>query len=91
MGLTFSQKFYHLPDTVYLVQFLEPGDLESARDVFAILEVPEDKDKALDLSILLESNGYCAEKYNFDELVNEGYDLLKELGVKNRYKQFGIY
>ena len=82
MGLTFQQKFYQVPD-VYLVQFLEPGDFASAQDVYAILEIPEDSDNDLNLNILLEDNGYCTQKCDFDYCIRNGYELLKELGVES--------
>lgn len=79
MGLTFQQSFGYVPEEVYLVQFLEPGDRSSARDVFAIIEKPEDKSDDLDLHILFESQGYCLQKCNFDDLILQGFKLLKEL------------
>ena len=91
MGLTFSQKFYQLPDEIYFVHFLEPGDASSARAVCGIMEVPIDSDKDLDLNILLESMGYCLTKHNLNELISEGYKILDEAGVKDRRKEFDIY
>lgn len=93
MGLTFQQSFYRVPEEVYLVQFLEPGDTASAKDVYAIVEKPEDPDKDLELNIFFESNGYCLQSCNFDELILQGYDLFSELGIdrNDRRKQFDIY
>ena len=91
MGLTFQQSFYQAPEEVYLVQFLEPGDFASTQAVYAILEIPEDKDRDSDLNLLLESNGYCTQRCDIDRCILDGYDLLKELGVKDRRKDFGIY
>jgi len=79
MGLTFQQKFYQLPDEVYVVHTLEPGDFADGAAIFGIIEVPEDKDEDFDLNCLFEGQGYWLHKINFDELVREGYSLLKEL------------
>ena len=79
MGLTFQQKFGYVPNEVYLVQFLDIGNISSARDVFAIIEKPDNEEEDLDLNILMESNGYCLQRCNFDYLIRNGFDLLKEL------------
>ncbi len=79
MGLTFQQKFYHLPDEVYVVHTLEPGDFADGAAIFGIIEIPEDKEEDLELNCLFEGQGYWLAKINFDELVREGYSLLKEL------------
>lgn len=79
MGLTFQQKFYQVPDEVYVVHTLEPGDFADGAAIFGIIEIPEDKDEDLDLNCLFEGQGYWLQKINFDELVREGYSLLKEL------------
>ena len=93
MGLTFQQKFYQVPHEVYLVQFLEPGDMESAQAVFAIIEKPEDKNKADDLEMLLEEAGYCTQVCDFDDLIRQGYTLLEEQDITSdeRRKRFDIY
>ena len=79
MGLTFQQSFGYVADSVYFVQFLDPGDFESAQDVYAILEVPEDEKEAFNLSLDLEGLGYVIREYQFDELIRNGYDLLKRI------------
>lgn len=78
MGLTFQQQFYHVPETVYLVQFLEPGDAEGGRAVYAIVEKPEDED-LLDFNLKFENAGYVLQEIDFDKLIIEGYNLLKEI------------
>lgn len=79
MGLTWQQKFYQVPDEVYLVQFAEPGDSESARDVCAIVQKDEDNQKLNDkLEEFFYSEGYVLQSINFDELIIEGYEILKE-------------
>lgn len=83
MGLTFQQKFYQVPETVYLVQFLEPGDSESARSVFAIVEKPEDED-LLDFNLKFESAGYVLQEINFDKLIIEGFNVLKEIEMEEK-------
>ena len=79
MGLTFQQKFYQVPDEVYVVHTLEPGDFADGAAIFGIIEIPEDKDEDLDLNCLFEGQGYWLQKINFDKLVREGYSLLREL------------
>ena len=79
MGLTFQQQFYNVPEEVYVVHTLEPGDFADGAAIFGIIEVPEDKDEDFDLNCLFEGQGYWLDKINFNELVREGYDLLKEL------------
>ena len=68
-----------MPDEVYVVHTLEPGDFADGAAIFGIIEIPEDKDEDLDLNCLFEGQGYWLAKINFDELVREGYSLLKEL------------
>lgn len=79
MGLTFQQKFYQVPEEVYVVHTLEPGDFADGAAIFGIIEIPEDKDEDLDLNLLFEGQGYWLDKINFDKLIREGYDLLREL------------
>lgn len=79
MGLTFEQRFAYIPEDVYFVQFLEPGDMESARSVFAIIEKPEDEQEALELESCFNAAGYILESYSFDELVHKGRILKKEI------------
>lgn len=79
MGLTFQQKFYQVPEEVYLVQFLDGGDWESNHVVYAIIEKPEDEEEDLNLNILMESKGYALQSCNFNKLICKGFNLLKEL------------
>lgn len=83
MGLTWQQKFYQVPDEVYLVQFAEPGDSESARDVCAIVQKDEDNQELNDkLEEFFYSEGYVLQSINFNELIIEGYEILKEHNKK---------
>ena len=79
MGLTFQQKFDLIPEEVYVVHTLEPGDFAGGAMNFGIIEIPEDKEEDLELNLLFEGQGYWLDKINFNELVREGYDLLREL------------
>lgn len=79
MGLTFQQKFYQVPDEVYVIHTLEPGDFADGAAIFGIVQVPDDKEEDLELNLLFESQGYWLHKINFDKLIIEGFDLLKEL------------
>ena len=42
------------------------------------------------LELLLITKGYILQVCNFDELIINGYDLLDNIGVDNRYDDFGI-
>ena len=84
MGLTFQQEFYRLPDEVFLV-ICNNGHPK------AILEIPEDDDKALLLKKQFDSDIYKVVRLNFDNLIIEGYNYLEEKGIQDRRKEFGIY
>lgn len=84
MGLTFSQEFYTVPDEVFLV-ICKNGHPK------AILEIPEDDDKALLLKKQFDSDIYKVVRLNFDDLIIAGYNYLKEQGVENRREKFDIY
>ena len=79
MGLTFQQKFYQVPEEVYLVQFLDPGDMDLAGAVVGIVEILEDEKEDSKLNELFQSQGYYLYKINFDELIREGYNIIKEM------------
>lgn len=79
MGLTFSQQFYNVPEEVYVIHTLEPGDFADGAAIYGIVEIPEDEEENLELNLLFEGQGYWLDKINFDKLVREGYDLLREL------------
>ena len=79
MGLTFQQKFGLVPEEVYVVHTSDIADFASGAMKFGIIEIPEDKEEDLELNLLFEGQGYWLDKINFDELVQEGYDLLREL------------
>lgn len=83
MGLTFQQQFYRLPEEVFLV-ICTNGHPK------AILEIPEDNDKALALKRQFDSDIYKVVRLNFDDLILEGYNYLKDRGVDRR-KEFDIY
>ena len=83
MGLTFQQKFGLVPEEVYVVHTLNLGDFADGAMKFGIIEIPKDKEEDLDLNLLFEGQGYWLDKINFNELVREGYDLLKELKVND--------
>lgn len=79
MGLTFQQQFYNVPEEVYVVHTLEPGDFADGAAIFGIIEIPEDKEEDLELNLLFEGQGYWLDKINFDKLIREGCNLLREL------------
>lgn len=78
--MTFTQTFYQVPK-VYLIKFLEPGDLSSAQDIVGIIPVPEEND--LDLHLEFESQGYWLDCVELHDLAVEGLNLLKELNIKD--------
>ena len=80
MGLTWSQKFYQIPDEAYIVQFLEPGDMASAAAVVGLLPKDEDNEELNDeLAYALEGAGYYLTTINFSDLIHEGYQIVKEI------------
>lgn len=87
MGLTFQQKFYYLPD----IYFIYDGQQVINNHVIAIIEKPEDYINGKKLESLLITNGYLLQSYDFDNLVSNGYDILRALKIDNRRKEFDIY
>ena len=79
MGLTFQQKFYQVPDEVYVIHTLEPGDFADSAEIYGIIEIPEDEKEAFELECLFESQGYWLDKINFDILIIEGFKIVREL------------
>lgn len=80
MGLTWSQKFYQIPDEAYTVHFLDPGDRESAAAIVGILPKDEDNEELNDkLACALEGAGYYLKTINFVDLIHEGYQIVKEI------------
>ena len=84
MGLTFQQKFYNIGDAVFLATCHNGAPK-------AILEIPEDGTKALHLKSCFNEAGYKVVVLNFDDLILNGYTILKEMGIKDRRKTFDIY
>lgn len=87
MGLTFQQKFYYLPD----IYFIYDGQQVINNHVIAIIEKPEDYINGKKLESLLITNGYLLQSCDFDNLVSNGYDILRALKIDNRRKEFDIY
>lgn len=87
MGLTFQQKFYYLPD----IYFIYDGQQVINNHVIAIIEKPEDYINGRKLESLLITNGYLLQNCDFDNLVSNGYDILRALKIDNRRKEFDIY
>lgn len=84
MGLTFQQQFYHIGDAVFLVT-CHNGVPK------AIVEKPDDDTVALRLKSCFNKAGYKVVVLDFDELILNGYQILKEIGIEDRRKEFGIY
>ena len=73
MGLTFEQKFYSLPDEVFVVHerfYHHNGDL------IAITDIPEDENEAKEREKKLEEFGYV-DRVCLEELVHKGFDMCK--------------
>lgn len=87
MGLTFQQKFYYVPEEVYLIY--DGKEMINSRPI-AIIQKPEDYEQGRKLESLLITKGYILQVCNFDELIINGYELLDNMGVDNRYGNFGI-
>ena len=87
MGLTFQQQFYNVPEEVYLIY--DGKEMINSRP-FAIIQKPEDYKQGRKLELLLITKGYILQVCNVDELIINGYDLLDNMGVDNRYDNFGI-
>lgn len=87
MGLTFQQKFYYLPD----IYFIYDGQQVINNHVIAIIEKPEDYINGRKLESLLITNGYLLQSCDLDNLVSNGYDILRALKIDNRRKEFDIY
>ena len=84
MGLTFQQKFYVVPD-VYLMFYMEPGDMSSAQTVCGILEAPDEDN--YDFLADLEAEGYFVKRAVLDELVVDGLNILREANLYKRYEE----
>lgn len=87
MGLTFQQKFCYLPD----IYFVYDGQTVINNHIIAIIEKPEDYINDKKLESLLITNGYLLQSCNFDNLISNGYNILRTLNVDNRRKEFDIY
>ena len=87
MGLTFQQNFYYLPD----IYFIYDGQQVINNHVIAIIEKPEDYINGRKLESLLITNGYLLQSCDVDDLVSNGYDILRALKIDDRRKEFDIY
>lgn len=76
MGLTFEQSFYQIPEEVFLI--ISPSGIP-----LAIVEKPDDDQKANELKIILESAGpnILVKILNFDNLILSGYGFLESIDV----------
>ena len=74
MGLTFQQKFYAIGDEVFVVL---DKHYEGFSYVIGMVEIPDDYDEALDIEHRLARQGYVVQRLNFDEVILNGYDLLR--------------
>ena len=73
MGLTFQQKFYNLPEEVFLATTSEGIPV-------GIIEIPESKEEAMDLKAALSiRERVFLERINFDDLVINGYRLVERV------------
>ena len=78
MGLTWSQKFYQIPDEAYIVQFFFFFYMASAAAVVGLLPKDEDNEELNDeLAYALEGAGYYLSTTNFSDLIHEGYQIVK--------------
>lgn len=84
MGLTFTQKFYQVPE-VYIVRFLNIGDLADAQAIAGIIAVPEDKNLDSMLHDKFESEGYWLDRVDLHKIAVDGYEILEELGIDADY------
>lgn len=84
MGLTFQQKFYQVPNEVLIIR-------RKSGEVFGIIEVPEEEEKERELisSMKLSDNFLTVQKVDLDDLILNGYSLLKEKEIDREY--FNIY
>ena len=82
MGLTFTQTFYQVPQ-VYLVRFLNIGDLSDAQAIAGIIPIPEDDNP--DFHSEFEANGYWLERVDLSKLASNGFEILEELGIDPMY------
>ena len=73
MGLTFEQKFYSLPDEVFVV-YEDFGHY--CGEIIGITDIPDDEDEAKERVKKLEEFGYVT-KACLEELVHRGYDMCK--------------
>lgn len=83
MGLTFTQKFLQVP-RVYLIRFLEPGDMESTQAIVGIIPVPEND--TVDFHEIFESQGYWLECVDLHDIAIEGSRILEELDIRPDYE-----
>ena len=76
MGLTFQQSFYRVSDEVFLI-------ISSSGIPLAIVEKPDDDQKANELKAILESSNQnvSVKVLNFDDCILSGYELLGSVGV----------
>lgn len=89
MGLTFQQSFNRVPEKVLLVTTAQGHPV-------AIIEMPQDEHKRAALQAiigLMPSKILMTRVIDFDKLIRQGYDLLKELGIEKdeRNNEYGIY
>ena len=75
MGLTFTQKFYHIAEDVFIL-FYPDGRM------CAIMEIPEDEDEKIKLQNTIGlSTGLKFEIVNLSDLADEGAKIKKQYNV----------
>lgn len=84
MGLTFTQRFYQVPE-VYIIRFSIIGDLEDAQAIAGIIAVPEDKTLDSMIHDEFESEGYWLERFDLHKKAVDGREILEEVGIEPNY------
>lgn len=74
MGLTFEQKFYHIPECYLLYRRRYDGCVGF---LVGIVEVPDNEDEAIKLERKLR-NKYGVERIFLDELARKGYHIVND-------------